>query len=366
MIKLNDFSGEPGELKKQVLQALANVIDDGNYILGSEVATFERNWSKVCGVSYGVGVANGMDAIEIALRSLGVGKCDEVITTAMTAFATTLAIIRCGATPVLADIVADTALLSIEQASKCVTAKTKAIVLVHLYGQVKNMREWQEFAKKHGIFLIEDCAQAHLAKSGDITAGNFGVAGAYSFYPTKNLGTYGDAGMLVTSSEELADIAKKLRNYGQNQRYYHSVIGLNSRMDELHAAILNVRLTYLPRFTNRRKEIAAYYNKKINNQYIKLMAEPNEYESHVYHLYVLRTKLRDKLIDYLKLKKISTLIHYPVAIHNQIASKNLVKIPYSLKETETHASECLTIPCHPQISDIDMEYIVESLNNFEQ
>ena len=221
MILLNDFKAEPQPLRDAMLAAVSRVFESGWYVLGKEVEAFELEWAAVCGVSRAVGVANGTDAIELAIRSLDIGPGDEVITTPMSAFATVLAIIRAGATPVLADIEAETALLSIDSARRCLSPKTRAVVLVHLYGQVRDTLAWQQFCAQHGIALVEDCAQAHLATLQGKMAGSFGRVGAYSFYPTKNLGAPGDAGALVTDDPHLAERARRLRNYGQRVRYHH-------------------------------------------------------------------------------------------------------------------------------------------------
>ena len=317
MILMNDFQKEPEKLKKEMILALNRVLDSGWYVLGKEVDQFEKEWSAISGVKYGVGVANGMDAIEIALKSLDIGKGDEVITTNMTAFATVLAIYRSGATPVIADIEPDTALLDIKSVERCITKKTKAVILVHLYGQVKKMNSWTKLCDSYDIKLIEDCAQSHLASINGKPAGSFGVAGAYSFYPTKNLGASGDAGMLVTSNNDIKSKADIIRNYGQSVRYQHPELGLNSRLDEIQAALLLVRLKWLHIFTNRRKEIASNYNKYIDNEYIQKLNIPEEKDSHVFHLYVINCNNRHKLQSYLEDRGIQSLIHYPVPIHKQ-------------------------------------------------
>jgi dTDP-4-amino-4,6-dideoxygalactose transaminase len=259
MIFMNDFKAEPPELREAMLRAVGRVLESGWYVLGNEVTAFEKQWADVCGVAHGVGVGNGMDAIEIALRALDIGPGDEVITSPMTAFATVLAILRAGAIPVLADIDLCSALLSLESAKRCISSKTKAVILVHLYGQIRNMEGWTSFAEDHCIALLEDCAQAHHASWQGRVAGSFGVSGAYSFYPTKNLGAIGDAGMLVTQSGQIAQRASQLRNYGQSSRYHHPALGMNSRLDEIQAALLSVRLKWLQGNTNRRQQIAAAY-----------------------------------------------------------------------------------------------------------
>ena len=238
MILMNDFKAEPEALRRDMAVAVERVLASGWYILGKEVESFERQWAQACGVAHGVGMGNGLDAIEVALRALDIGPGDEVITTPMTAFATVLAVLRAGATPVLADIDPQTALLAPESVRRVLSARTRAVLLVHLYGQLRGMEEWGRLCGERGIALIEDCAQAHFARWRGRSAGAFGRAGAYSFYPTKNLGALGDAGMLVTNDPALAARAACLRNYGQSERYHHPELGLNSRLDELHAAIL--------------------------------------------------------------------------------------------------------------------------------
>jgi dTDP-4-amino-4,6-dideoxygalactose transaminase len=365
MILMNEFKAEPVELRDELTAAVRRVLDSGWYILGDRLLEFEAAWAQACGVSYGVGVGNGMDAIEIAFRSLGIGPGDEVITTPMTAFATVLAVLRAGATPVLADIDPSTALMDMNSAERCLSPRTKAVLLVHLYGQVRGMAAWQGFCRKHGLFLIEDCAQAHAASLGGQPAGSFGAAGAYSFYPTKNLGTAGDAGMLVTDDPVMASKARQLRNYGQSERYFHSELGLNSRMDEIHAAMLSVRLPWLAQFTRRRQEVAATYRALIRNPSVELMAEPVEESSHVHHLYVLRSSHRDKLSAHLRAQGVQSLIHYPVPVHRQAPCLDMRRDPRGLAHSERHAARCLSIPCHPQMTVFEAEFVAAAVNSFE-
>jgi len=364
MILMNDFKAEPPELRRAMLGAVDRVFASGWYVLGHEVAAFEEQWAKVCGVSHGVGVGNGMDAIEIALRALGIGPGDEVITTPMTAFATVLAVLRAGATPVLADIDQSTALLSLESVERCASAKTKAVLLVHLYGQVRAMDAWLDFCHKRGIALVEDCAQAHMAAWQGRVAGSFGVAGAYSFYPTKNLGAPGDAGMLVTGDATLAERAKCLRNYGQSVRYHHPELGLNSRLDEIQAAILAERLKWLPEFTARRREIAQAYRTGIQHQLVRQLAAPEQPQSHVFHLYVITCDRRDELQAHLLQQQIQTLIHYPIPVHLQTSCQNVKHDPAGLLESERHATTCLSLPCHPQMQDADVLRVIAAVNSF--
>jgi dTDP-4-amino-4,6-dideoxygalactose transaminase len=364
MILMNDFKAEPPELKKAMLSAAERVIDSGWYVLGNEVVSFERQWSSICDVNYAIGVANGMDAIEIAIRALNIGVGDEVITTPMTAFATVLAILRAGAVPVLADINPDSGLLNIDSVVRCLTSKTKAVVLVHLYGQLKDMSSWGKLCIDNELYLIEDCAQSHLAELNGKFAGSFGDAGAYSFYPTKNLGAIGDAGVLVTNNEAIAERASKLRNYGQSIRYHHPELGLNSRLDEIHAAMLSERLKWLVPFTERRREIADQYRAGIDNNKISLLSVPQERSAHAYHLFVVKTSERDALQKHLKKNDVQSLIHYPLPVHYQDSCRDIKIDPNGLLESELYATQCLSIPCHPQMTNVEVEQVINSINCF--
>ena len=345
--------------------AVSRVIDSGWYVLGKEVEAFEHSWAETCGVSHAVGVGNGMDAIEIALRSLDIGLGDEVITTPMTAFATMLAILRAGATPVLADIESVTALLNLESVSRFISQRTKAVILVHLYGQVRDMDKWTSFCNERDLSLIEDCAQAHLASWQGRVAGSFGKAGAYSFYPTKNLGALGDAGALVTNDSKIAERASRLRNYGQSVRYHHPEIGMNSRLDEVHAAMLKVRMKWLVEFTERRQAIAKAYQNGISNMAVALMAEPQEAASHVYHLFVVRCDQREALQAHLQAAGVQTHCHYPVPVHQQEPCRNLRIDSNGLAVSVLHAQTCLSLPCHPQMTDDDVATVIGAINSFK-
>jgi dTDP-4-amino-4,6-dideoxygalactose transaminase len=365
MILMNDFKAEPEDLRVAELAAVDRVLRSGWYVLGNEVKSFEAAWAERCGVPHAVGVGNGMDAIEIGLRALGIGEGDEVITTPMTAFATVLAIIRAGASPVLADINPDTALLDPVSVERCISSRTRAVLLVHLYGQVREMESWHALCGRHGIALLEDCAQSHLARWNGKVAGSFGRFGAYSFYPTKNLGALGDAGALVSVDTELAQRAGVLRNYGQSVRYHHTELGLNSRLDELQAALLRVRLERLDEFTARRREVAMAYRERITNPQVRLLAEPMQAANHVYHLFVVACEERDRLAQSLKSAGVETYVHYPVPVHFQPPGKGLRRDPRGLPSAEAHARVCLSMPCHPQLSDADVSTVIDAVNVFE-
>lgn len=364
MILMNDFKAESAQLRDAMLDAVRRVLDSGWYILGQEVLNFEKSWADCCGVNHGIGVGNGMDALEISLRALNIGPGDEVITTPMTAFATVLAIIRAGASPVLADIDPETALMSLESAKRCLSPNTKAVVLVHLYGQMRDMDRWAQFCEENHLSLIEDCAQAHCASWRGKMAGSFGEAGAYSFYPTKNLGAFGDAGMVVTNDTKLAERARLLRNYGQSERYHHDHVGLNTRLDEVHAAMLLVKINFLSEYIIRRRNVANIYKKEIFSDKVQMLAAPQEDNSHVYHLFVVKCKERDLLQKKLLFSSVQSLIHYPIPVHKQKPCLSLKRDPKGLMHSERHANICISLPCHPQMTDRDVGVVVEAVNSF--
>jgi dTDP-4-amino-4,6-dideoxygalactose transaminase len=365
MILMNDFLSLPESHRLEQAAAVTRVLNSGWYILGKEDQQFESAWATRCNAKEAIGVGNGMDAIEIGFRTLNIGEGDEIITTPMTAYASVLAILRVGAIPVFADIDEETSLLSKESVERCISPRTKGVLLVHLYGQVRNMAEWVSFCKSKNIYLLEDCAQSHLASENGQVAGTFGQWGAYSFYPTKNLGALGDGGALITNSTEIAAQARMLRNYGQSQRYHHPLKGLNSRLDEMQAAILSVRLKWLDEFTSRRREIARLYRAGIKNSKIRFMAAPKQEENHVYHLFVIRLNERDRLSQFLRDREIENLIHYPIPVHQQKPCEKSRRDPNGLKNAEHHAETCLSIPCHPQMSDSSVAQVIQAINEFK-
>lgn len=361
---MSGFLEEPDHLKEAMREAFEDVLQSGTYVLGPHVELFEFEWARVCGTSFAVGLGNGLDALEIALRALGVGPGHEVITTPITAFATLLAIVKTGATPVLADIDPHTGLLSIESTKSKITRRTRALVLVHLFGQMRRMREWEELCAREEILLVEDCAQAHLAEVDGRKAGSWGIAGGFSFYPTKNLGALGDAGALVTSTSEIARFAASQRNYGQTSLYNHARIGTNSRLDELQAAILLQRLKTLSQFTHRRQEIATKYLQSLDSQFVSSLLPPEDENAHVYHQFVVRTLHRRKLQRHLQENGIQSLIHYPVPAHKQPVAGELGLTDACVPVAEEFAETCLSLPCHPQLSDADIERIIDVISKF--
>jgi dTDP-4-amino-4,6-dideoxygalactose transaminase len=364
MIRMNDFTAEPDEVRARENAAVNRVLSSGSYILGKEVEAFEKSWAAFCGTKHCVGVANGMEAIELALRALEIGHGDEVITTPMTAIATVLAIMHAGATPVLADIDPQTALLDLESVERVLTKRTKALLPVHLYGRLPDMNLWSAFCQDSGIYLVEDCAQAHGARFSGKSAGAFGEVSAFSFYPTKNLGAKGDAGAVMTNSSETAERLRSLRNLGSASRYRHSEVGLNSRLDELQAGILSERLPFLERFNARRQAIAHSYLTAITNPAIKHLTPPKDPAAHVYHLFVIRAAERDRLAEFLKGRGVETLIHYPLPAHRQECCRNIRIDSNGLPNAEAHAKSCLSLPCHPQLTDDQVRAVVEAVNDF--
>jgi dTDP-4-amino-4,6-dideoxygalactose transaminase len=363
---MNDFKGEPEPLLRAEVAACERVLRSGWWILGQEVDHFEREWAQWLQSPHAIGCASGLDAIELGLRALGIGPGDEVITTPMTAFATVLAISRAGATAVLADIELQNAMLDPESVARCIGPKTKAILLVHLYGQIGPVEELGALAAAHGVQLLEDCAQAHGAMWQGASAGSFGRFAAWSFYPTKNLGAVGDAGSLTTAEPDLAETVRSLRNYGQSVRYQHPLIGMNSRLDEIQAAILRERLRYLRPWVERRRDIASAYHESISNPLVALMPLPaGERARHAHHLFVVTTKYREELQAFLKRNGVESLIHYPIPVHQQIPCRQLQRDPQGLSRAESHALTCLSLPCHPGLTDEQVRHVADAVNRFE-
>jgi dTDP-4-amino-4,6-dideoxygalactose transaminase len=360
-VRFNDltyyFSTRDSESAKRVLES-------GQLILGPEVKAFEKAWAERCGTTHAIGVANGMDAIEIGLRSLNIGPGAEVITTPMTAVATVLSIVRAGATPVLADIDMSTGLLQPDSVARCISPHTRAVLLVHLYGQMRDLSIWQNLCESHGLYLLEDCAQSHDAIWFGRKAGSWGEFGAYSFYPTKNLGASGDAGAIITSNDDVAERAKMLRNYGQANRYEHPVLGLNSRLDEMQAVFLSNRLHKLTEWTSRRQNIAKIYQSEISNGSVTHLAPPQLEENHVYHLFVMLTEYRDAFMAHLLDHGIDSLSHYPIAIQQQDSLRGVMVDPSGIQTSQRFAEMCVSIPCGPHLSDSDLERVINATNSF--
>jgi dTDP-4-amino-4,6-dideoxygalactose transaminase len=351
--------------KAAIDAAIQRVLENGRYVLGPEVAAFEAEFAAYIGAGHAIGVANGTDAIAIALKALGIGPGDEVITTAHTAVATVAAIELAGATPVFADIERDYFTLDPAKVEKMISPKTKAIIAVHIYGQPAALDEFQAIAKRHGLRLIEDSAQCHGARYDGKRLGSIGDIACFSSYPTKNLGAIGDGGAIVTSDAELAQRCKLIREYGWAERYVSHIVGQNSRLDELQAAVLRVKLAALDVDNQKRADIAARYDRALASTGLVLpKRRPNT--SHVFHLYVLRSTQRDALIESLKQAEIGALIHYPVPVHRQKAYLGRVRGGESLPETERAALEVLSLPMYPELTNDEVERVVSAVQRFTE
>ena len=344
--------------------AALRVLRSGWYILGKELEAFEEAFAAYTGAKYCVGVGNGLDALYLACRAIGVGEGDEVIVQANTYIASVMGISMAGGTPVFAEPDAYY-MIDADRIEARITDRTNAVMVVHLYGQTAQMRKIQEICKKHHLKLIEDCAQSHGAHWDGQMTGTFGDIGCFSFYPSKNLGAFGDAGAIVTDSEEYRDRIRQLRNYGSSVRYYNKEVGVNSRLDEMQAALLKVRLTHMDELTAERKQLAAIYDAQIDNPLITKPAI-REGAEHVYHQYVIRCEKRDALIAYLKEKGIDTIIHYPIPPHLSEAYAYLGVAKGALPVTEHYADTVLSIPMYNGLTKEEQERVIEALNSFPQ
>ena len=358
MILFNEFKREYEAIRTEIDAALRRVLDSGWYILGKEGEAFEREFADYLGVRHCVGVANGTEAIALALRSMDIGPGDEVITTDMTAFATVTGIVQAGATPVVVDIRPEDGLLDERLIEAQITPRTKCLIPVHLYGQSCDMDAILRIARTHDLKVMEDCAQAAGTTYRDRKAGGWGDCAAYSFYPTKNLGAYGDGGAITTNDDATAERLRSLRNYGQTVRYHHEYEGINSRLDEMQAAILRVKLHHLDAWNARRRAIAARYRAGLTT--VECLTE-HAYGLPNYHLFVVRAKNRDALAERLAREGIGTLIHYPIPIRRQGAyhgpHKDVPRTP-----TDEFADSILSLPMYPTLTDAEVDTIIRAVN----
>lgn len=366
MIKFLDLQKINLAYQQEIEEKLIQTFRSGWYLLGNQVKTFEDNLANYIGVKYAIGVANGLDALRLILRAyieLGImQKGDEIIVPANTYIASILAISDNGLIPVLAEPNPDSFNLDISKIEEKLTAKTKGIMLVHLYGRVVFSEELKNIAKRYQLKIIEDNAQAIGAEWNSIKTGNLGDAAGFSFYPGKNLGALGDAGAVTTNDEELAKTIRTLANYGSNQKYVNIYQGLNSRLDEIQASVLDVKLKYIDKENNRRREIAEKYISEINNENIILPLVPENGSEHVWHLFVIRTQSREKLQNYLSENGIQTLIHYPIPPHKQEAYRQYND--QNFKITEQIHNEVLSLPISPVMSNDEVETVYNILNEY--
>jgi len=350
------------KLKPLIDGAIERVISSDNFILGEEVQAFENEFSAFVGTQFAVGVASGTDAITLALMAIGVSTNDEVITVANTATPTAVAICRSGARPVFVDIEKDGFHMNPQLIEEKITSKTKAILPVHLYGEPASIKTICDIAKKYCIPVVEDACQAHGAEFASKKLGTWGKMGCFSFYPTKNLGGFGDGGMIVLDDEHLYHRLRSLRNYGQRSRYDNVELGMNSRLDEIQAAILRVKLKFIDEWNTKRFEIAQRYSRQINHPTVTTPAFREQGMS-AHHLYVVRTTIRDKLTSWLSANGIQTMIHYPKAIHLQPGFSFLNYVPGNLPVTEDQANTVLSLPAYPELPLHDVDKICDTINS---
>ncbi len=361
-VPLVDLRTQHEELHDEIHEAIQGVIDRADFILGTEVGAFEEEFAEFCGAKHCIGVGSGLDALTLAMRGLGIGRDDEVITTANTFIATALAIKHTGATPVFVDHDPDTHTLDPRNLSAAITSRTKAIVPVHLYGHPADMDAIRTVADEHGLIIVEDAAQAHGARYNGRRCGSLGQAAAFSFYPGKNLGAIGDAGAVVTNDDNLAHWLRAARNYGSVVKYRHTVRGHNSRLDGVHAAVLRVKLRYLDEWNARRRWLAAQYCELLNDSGVSLPTERDGAE-HVYHLFVVRCDHRNAVLDRLHDLGIGAGIHYPIPIHRQVAFGRGCIVPRPLRITESYADQLLSLPLCPFLTLDQLETVAEELQN---
>jgi dTDP-3-amino-3,4,6-trideoxy-alpha-D-glucose transaminase len=351
----------PGDDANALRAAIERVVARGWFVLGPEVEAFESEFAAASGAPHAIGVGNGTDAITLALRAAGVGPGDEVIVPAMTAAFTGLAVLAAGAVPIFADVEPGPLTLDPAACAAAVSSHTRAIVPVHLYGQAADMTGIMTVARRHALVVIEDCCQAHLATCDGLPVGTIGHAGAFSFYPTKNLGAFGDAGAVITNDPALAGRVRQLRNGGQTSRYVHAVPGVNSRLDELQAAVLRARLPHLAVATAARRTHATRYRRELRGAVAPV---PERDPGHVYHLFPVRSARRDALQAHLERAGVETLIHYPIPLPGQAAFAHLSPAPCAVASRA--GTELLSLPLHPRLPVSDLTRVVDAIQAFEK
>lgn len=362
-INFNQLKRGYEKYKEEYDKAAIEALESGWYILGKKVEEFENNFSKFIGSNYCVGVNSGLDALILAIRSLDIGKEDEVIVPANTYIATVLGITENDATPIFVEP-DEYYNIDANKIEEKITDRTKAIMVVHLYGQAANMKKIKDIADKHNLYLIEDCAQSHGAKFEGKTTGTYGDIGCFSFYPTKNLGAFGDAGAIVTDNFEIAKKIKMLRNYGSQKKYHNKIKGVNSRLDEIQASLLNVKLNHYNELRKEREKIANRYLSEITNPRIEL-PKIRKGSEHVWHLFEIKTEERDKLQKYLKDNGIGTQIHYPIPPHLSEAYEYLGYKKGDFPKTEKLANTLLSLPIYDGMKDEEVDYVIRIINEYE-
>lgn len=357
-----DLSRQSLALRAELDRAIDAVVASGRYILGENVARFEAEFAAWCGVAHGIGVASGTDALELALRALRIGPGDEVITVANAGAPTICAILASGASPILVDIDPSTYTMDPVRLEERLSTRTRALVPVHLYGQCADMQSIGEIAHRRGLHVVEDCAQAHGATFDGRRAGSLGTVSCFSFYPTKNLGALGDGGMVLTDEPGIAQAVRELRMYGERESRHSERSGRNSRLDEIQAAVLLVKLRYLERWNERRRILAAAYSAGLAGSGVRTPAEAKG-RMHVYHLYVVRTAGRDELRRRLSEAGIGSMVHYERPVHHHAAWPDLLAQAAWLPETERAAAEVLSLPLYPDMTDDELESVIHTVRS---
>lgn len=363
-VPICDLGAQYRSIKKEVDFAILEVLEGGQFILSEKVKIFEETCASYIGRRFGIGVASGTDAILLSLLGAGIGHSDEVIVPAYTFFSTAGSVSRVGATPVFVDIDKRTFNILPEALERAITKKTKAVIPVHLFGQMANMEEIERIAKKHSILIFEDAAQAIGAKQNGRAAGRIGKTSCFSFYPTKNLGAYGDGGLVVTDEEEIAEKIRMLRVHGWKTKYYSVVIGMNSRLDALQAGILLAKLKKLDEWNQRRKEIAKKYDealKGVKDIILPFVSKDNE---HIYHQYVIRVNERERVRDFLSSRGVQTEVYYPFPLHLLPCYSHLGYRKGDFPEAESAARESLALPIYPEMSDEQLQFSIDSILEF--
>lgn len=361
-IAFNNLDYQYKQHKSEYDEALQRVLDSGWYILGKEVLEFEKEYASYCSSKYCVGLNSGLDALILALRALGIGPGDEVIVPANTYIATVLGITENGATPIFVEP-NEFYNMDPSKIEDSISSNTKAILPVHLFGQACQMDEIMRIAKKHNLKVIEDAAQSHGSCFDNTMTGSFGDVGCFSFYPTKNLGAFGDAGAIISNSKPVSDEIRMLRNYGSKIKYYNEVEGVNSRLDEIQASLLRVKLKHLNELTSERVRIAHTYLQGIDNDKI-ILPKTAAGSDHVYHLFVIRTESRDDLVKFLEERGIKTQIHYPVPPHLAKCYSHLGYGKGDFPITEQYAQECLSLPLYNGMDDEQVAYVIDAINAY--
>jgi len=365
-IKFVDLKRQYISIQKEMDEAILNCLNNTAFIGGEALANFEKAFAQYAECTYCVPVANGTDALEIAMKALGVGNGDEVIVPANSFVASAEAVSNCGAQVVFCDVNPLSYNIDINLIEPLITVKTKAIMPVHLYGRIADMLPIKEFAKKHQLLIVEDASQAHGARYQAKMSGYYGDVATYSFYPGKNLGAYGDAGAIVTNNEQVYNTAKRIANHGRIAKYNHEIIGRNSRMDALQAKVLSLKLKYLNAWVQRRRQIARLYTKLLNNNPNVHLPKDGLHDESAYHLYVIKVEenLRDALQAHLKQKGISTIIHYPIALHQLKAYAHLQHKAMDFPVSHTSSKQVLSLPIYAELTNEEVEYIVEAIKAF--